>query len=85
MRHETYCQNIKSVKHSNYWIMSLYVLSYWGAGTEYIIFKFTQSAKPEKKSFFKRMCHSDKLLMKRDKNLLISIRKIYIYRILKNT
>lgn len=31
--------------------MSLYVLSYWGAGTEYIIFKFTQSAKPEKSPF----------------------------------
>lgn len=46
MRHETYCQNIKSVKYSSYWIMSLYVFSYWGAGTEYI--KFTLSAKPEK-------------------------------------
>lgn len=32
--------------------MSLYILSYWGAGTEYIIFKFMQSAKPEKNAFF---------------------------------
>lgn len=87
MRHETYCQNIKSVKYPNYCIMSLYVLSYWGACTEYIIFKFTQSAKPEKKKkdFFLWMCHSDKLLIKQDQNLLISIRKKCIYNIRKNT
>lgn len=31
------------------------------------------------------MCHSDKLLIKRDQNLPKSIRKIYIYNIRKNT
>lgn len=83
MRHETYCQNIKSVKYPNYCIMSLYVLSYWGAGTEYIIFKFTQSAKPEK-MLFKWICHSDKLPIKRVQNLVKSIRKIYIYNTYRN-
>lgn len=31
--------------------MPLYVLSYWGAGAEYIIFKFTQPAKTVEKYF----------------------------------
>lgn len=55
--------------------MSLYVLSYWGAGTEYIIFKFAHAAKQEKGLFSKWMCHSDKLLILRDHNLLKSTRK----------
>lgn len=32
--------------------MPLYVLSYWRAGAEYIIFKFIQSANQKKNAFF---------------------------------